>query len=178
MTVKEYAENLLKECGCKLDCYRDDYNNAFNDMEEYRTEHNVPFSSEDVAKALVEIGNAQPIIVKPHAKYMLMWDNGGACDGYELDGYETEEAVKGAIADTYIEWANEESFDWSFENHIPVPTKEQQENWDYMIYECFCYAVCLQEDGTYGDMDSDDTIFLSDKELENIGWVEWENVKL
>lgn len=108
-------------------------------------------------------------------KYMLVFDNEHTCDGYELPWAETEEAAKEELKDTYIEWEMEEMWHWNFtENGIPIPTEDQIESWDCMYWNCSCWLVPFNEEtGKYSE-DEDDEIYLTNEELEEIGWMEWE----
>lgn len=176
MTINEYTISLLKENGCALDCYKGEYGEkyALKDMREYAKENEVLFPVEDVAAELIRIGNEQPDPPrKGHKPYCMIFDLGDMCDGIEFDSLEE---AKCNMEDTYINWEASECMEWSWENGRPAPTPEQIETWDRMIDECACWIVEWNEEtGEYGDID--DASFMSEEDLESIGWKYWEELK-
>lgn len=107
-------------------------------------------------------------------KYMLIWDTDNCCDGYEIGDYDSEEEAKEALKECYIEWEIQEIWNWKFsESGMPMPTTEQINDWDAMYWNCSCYLVPFDEElGSYSEGEYDE-IYLNDKEHEEIGWMEW-----
>ena len=172
MTAREIALGLLTEYHCDLDCYRDDMENAVKDIQtliddgrEFEVDVN------EIAIALVEIGNEQPIIIPPRMEYCMIFDTDNVTDGIE---FESLEAAKCDAFDIYILWEGEEMWNWEMVDGIPRPTEEQIENWDYMIDNCYCHvAKWVPEEDSYSE-----TVWEpSDKELSDIGWDYWANLK-
>lgn len=107
-------------------------------------------------------------------KYELIWNTADCSDGYELPWAETEEAAKEELKDTYINWMFEEEHDWKFSvDGTPLPTPEQIDRWNMMIDSwdaCYCYLIPFDEEtGSYSE-NEDDEIWLTQEELDEIGW--------
>ena len=181
MTIREFALALLQECGCKLDCYKgNDAKYALPDLQQAAKERDIPFPLEDVANALIEIGNEQPDPPrKGHKQFCMIFDVGHTVDGVEFDTF--EEARNDAIY-TLENWIIEELVEWKPEldaNGIPMkykPTRAQIEAWDRMINTC---SVCVVEwNDELGDWeDPDDGWCPSYEEEEELNWMEWEGLK-
>jgi len=163
---------LLEKYGCDLDCYRDGYDNAVHDLQEIVKEGAVLEGPlEEVAKALVEIGNEQPVRVEPVKEYMMIFDMEHTVDGV---AFETLEEAKSDAMDTYLLWIAEETAKWKCsEKGIPMPTEEEIESWDMMVENCICYVAKRDpETGEYTD-----TVWnATDEELHEIGWDYWEEL--
>lgn len=181
MTVREYSENLLKESGCTLDCYKGEWSKyALPDMQELSKEQDIPFPLESVAEALIEIGNEQPDSSKnSHKQFCMVFDMGHSVDGVEFD---TLEAAKTDAIETLIQWMIDEAAEWKTETKedgisvIPYPTKEQIESWDDMINTCCVYVVEWDEaENDWQDMDN--AWFPSYEDENEIGWMEWRELK-
>lgn len=174
--VREYAMHLLVNSGCDLDCYADrNYaKDAEKDLVFYEEEHGkMPYSIEDIAAALIQIGNEQPEKVIERLPYMLRWDTDDTSDGYEIENYGT---AKAEVEDTLLLWAAEEVHNWQFdENGIPHPTEEQIENWDYMIYNCNAWVE--KWNPVTQEYEEFDGSYLTDWEYHEIGWELWENLE-
>lgn len=170
MTAREAAISLLSEYGCDLDCYRNDLPNAIKDIT-YLVENGRSFviSVEELANALVEVGNEQPIIPVMHKPYLMICDMDHSIDGVE---YDTLEDALCSAEETYHAWMQDEYSGWTWDkNLVAHPTPEQIRSWNYMIDNCCCYVVEYDpEMGEYGDVDS--AVFLSDEKLDEIGWKE------
>lgn len=172
MTLREYTENLLRECGCDFDCYKGEYGeqHALEHMEEYAKEHELMFPIEDIAKELIAIGNEQTEpLRKGHKEYKMVFDMVDSIDGIEFDSFE---AAKADMEDTYVNWMTYECHHWKIVDGIPLPTEEQIEDYDYMIENFCCWIVkWVDELGDYEDIDYGYT--LPQEELEALGWMEW-----
>lgn len=181
MELREYCLNLLISCECNLDCYKGENSKfALLDMKEYAKDYNVPFSLEDVANMLVQIGNEQPDPSrKGHKQYCMVFDVGHTVDGVEWDTF--EEAKNDAI-NTLENWIVDEQSKWSFDidddgiSVIPHPTDKQIESWDAMINDCSVYVVeWNDEDGCWEDSDN---AWYPSSEIENeLNWFEWTDLK-
>lgn len=170
-TARETAMRLLNESGCSLDCYRGDYDNAIKDINYIITEDGRHFdaTAEEIARALVEIGNELPAKKITHKPYVMIFETYDCCDGIECDSFEV---AKCEAEDTYFLWASEEMREWNFdENGMPHPTEEQIENWDYMIFNCYCRIAKWNEEKQ--EYDYDNEYYLTGEELKSIGWCEW-----
>ena len=95
-------------------------------------------------------------------KYIMIWNTEDCCDGFYFEAA-TEEDAKDMLREIYTNWMTAEQENWK----APEPTPEEIENWNYMISECYCYL--LPDDAE----DEDDEIWLTDEELEEIGWKEY-----
>lgn len=181
MNIREYAEKLLKEFGCALDCYKGEWAKyALPDMQELSKERDIPFPLESVAKVIIEIGNEQPDPPsKGHKQFCMIFDVGHSVDGIEFD---TFEAAKTDAIDTLINWMAEETVGWKTETSedgisvFPHPTNEQIESWDDMINTCSVYVVEWDETKN-GWQDADEAWFPSHEDEKGIGWMEWEQCK-
>lgn len=176
MTVREYALGLLRDCGCSLDCYKGEYAKyALQDIQQVATEQELPYSIEDIAEALIQIGNEQPDPPrKGHKQFCHVFDVGHSVDGVEYDDF--EEAKSWAI-DTLVQWVVDEQAKWPVdEKGKPHPTEKQIEDWDQMIEDCCVYVVEWDEDaGDWGDVD--DAWFPSHEDETNAEWLYWEELK-
>lgn len=181
MTVREYAETLLKECGCRLDCYKGELAQfALDDLKVASRERNIPFPLEDVSKALIEIGNEQPDPPrKGHKRFCMIFDVGHTVDGIEFDTF--EEAKNDAIY-TLENWIVEGQIGWAIEveadgiSVIPHPTEKQIQSWNRMVNTCCVYVV--EWDDETGQWQNSDDAWWPSHEIENeINWLEWEQLK-
>lgn len=165
MTAREVAMKLLLDNNCSLDCYRDDMEHAVKDIQTLIDDGmNFEFNANEIATALVDIGNEQPIVISPRKEYCMCWSTDDCDDGIEFESFE---AAKNDALDTYIIWMIEEDRNWKFVDGIPCPTKEQIDSWDYMIDNCYCHvAKWSSEDNAYSDIVWE----ASDEELNAIGW--------
>lgn len=174
MTAKEIARKLLVDAGCDLWCYTDDYDNALKDINYLINEEGVAFdcSADNIARALVEIAAENPKPEEPPKRYTMIYDGDSFVDGTD---YETLEEALEAAKETLIFWEQCEVFDkgWALgENGIPHPTEKQIEDWDYMIWNFNTYVIEKDDDGN-----AIEEHYLSDDDLEEIGWVEWEELE-
>lgn len=172
MNCKEYATNLLEKCGCPLDCYRDiSFEVTVKDLITYYNDENIesPYPIAEIAKYLKEIADEQPMPVIKKAPYRMVFDMGHTIDGIYCESFES---AKANMEDTYIQWICDETYNWKFaDDGTPMPTEEQREAFNYMIYECCCWAAKLDEEtGEYEDLDNAYT--LPEDELEALGWKE------
>lgn len=170
MTAKEIATKLLVDAGCVLWCYADDYDNALKDINYLINEEGMRFDfpAEDVAHALVEIAAENPKPEEPPKRFIMLYDTDSCCDGTY---HETLEEALEAAKETLIFWGQCEVSDkgWNFDDKgIPHPTEEQIEDWDYMIMNCGTYVIEKDDDGN-----TIEEYYLSDDDLEEIGWMEW-----
>jgi hypothetical protein len=187
-TIREYSIGLLKESNCNLDCYAETsyfngqkrhsgYDDALKDLKYLKETENktFPFPIEDIARELVSIGNEQPTPPrKGHKRYCMVFNTEDCTDGIEFD---TFEEAKIDMEETYVNWRINEMSSWKTdENGNPCPTPEQIEGYDYMIDNCCCYiSEWDEESGCYNDMDN--SYWMPDEELEEIGYVEWDKLK-
>ena len=109
------------------------------------------------------------------APYRTIWDGDHFIDGQDHDSLE---AAIADAEDTLVEWAAESMSTWKFGEDImtPAPTEEQIEDWDYMIYNCGAHVVAFDEKtGEYGDYLDDAVWPRSQEDLDNLGWMLWED---
>lgn len=158
--VEEYARKILAEHGCDEYTYGDESAEAvLKDLKEaYKDGMSFPY---------VEVANAIKRISKPHLierkPFCVMFDTDSFCDGFECDSFEY---AKDEAIETLIDWMVEEYSNWEDDdNHIP--TEQEKENWDYMIYNCSVYVEKYNEDTD----EYEDYWYPSDEELKEIGWV-------
>ena len=109
-----------------------------------------------------------------HNKYCMMFDMGHTVDGNEFDNFDD---AKYSAIETLIAWMAEECYFWNYdENHVPCPNEKQIEDWDKMIHECCVYVVEWDEEA--GDWEDIDDAWFPSYEVENeIGWMEWDELK-
>lgn len=162
MELKEYARKILNDAGCDEYTYggeqakhlMDDLKSAFKPGE-------LEYPYVEVANAIFEISRPEPI---KRAPYKMIWDTEHTVDSEDCDSFED---AKEAALNTYMLWMEEQWMEWESE----TPTKKNIEDWNYMIYNCCCYIVKYDPE-TDEYTDADDAHYLSDKELEEIGWKE------
>ena len=170
MDCKDYAVKLLKDNGCELNCYKGTpIEDIIADLNEYfKTNKKKSICSvETIAKYLRKIGDEQPNpIPKP---FKMVFDIGHTIDGIEFD---TFEAAKADMEDTYIMWMTDAMRDWKFaKDGTPQPTDKQKDEFNYMIDECCCWIVKWDSElGDYEDIDYG--YVMSDEELKELGWEE------
>ncbi len=172
MNARDTAMMLLKESGCDLWCYADDYANALKDINYIITNDGRRFDvpAEDIAMELVKIAEENPKPEEPIKRFEMVYSTDSVCDGI---AFETFEAAKADAEDTLINWTLEESRRWKFaEDGTPLPTAKQIEDYDYMIENCECHVVEYDDDGNQVN-----EYYLTDDELDEIGWMEWEKLK-
>ena len=100
----------------------------------------------------------------------MIFDMDTSIDGIEFD---TFEAAKADMEDTYVNWMVEECDKWEIIDGIPHPTEEQIADYDYMIWNFGCWIVEWNDElGEYED--SDYGYYLPQEELEALGWMEWD----
>lgn len=114
-------------------------------------------------------------------RYIVIWNTEDCCDSTRFE-YETLEAAKHEAKEILYNWIITEQANWSVifsedkKEYVPVPTEDQIEEWDYMIYNCYVYIRELDKDGNVID-DEDCEYWLSDEEYEDLGWMEWSELK-
>ena len=181
MSIREYSINILKDCGCSLDCYKGaELKSVISDLKVFSVENNLLFPVETIAKILIEIGNEQPDPPrKGHKKYCMVFDVGHTVDGVEWDTF--EEAKNDAI-NTLENWVVEEQLSWKFDTNsdgvsvTPHPTEKQIESWDTMINDCCVYVVEWDDENDCWE-DCDNAWYPS-SEIENeVNWLEWSELK-
>ena len=155
-SLKDYALRILTEHGC--DCYT--YGGEFSKyvMDDLKTEYpnGMEYSYLDVANAILDMSKPKPIERKP---WKMQWDTDSDCDAVGFDSFD---AAKSCAMDTLLEWMAEECHHWNGN----VPTEEEKENWDYMVYNC-CVSVLKYNPDTD---DYDEHWSPSCEDLEEIGW--------
>ena len=109
-----------------------------------------------------------------HKRYKMLYDGGHFVDGIEFDDF--EDAKDNAI-ETLIMWMAEESYFWERnENGIPCLTELQIENWNWMIGDC-CVCIVEWDEEAKDWEDVDDAWYPSYEDENEIGWMEWEELK-
>lgn len=158
MTVESYALKILSDHGC--DCYTyggEDSKHVLEDLkEEYPDGMDFPYI--DVANAILSISRPRPLYKAP---FLMVWDTDHCCDGIDC---ESLGAAKCLAEDTLIEWQMEEISKWK----DGVPTEEQIDDWNYMIWNCGVEIYKY-------DPDTDEYVVadrLSYEEEEQLGWRE------
>lgn len=164
MTVNEFAMNLLRECGCDEYTYGGrDSENLMNDLKT-QFPNGTDFPLVDIANAILAVSRPRPIVRKP---YRVTWENEHSCDGFDCDSFER---AKGEAFDTLLEWMSDESLKWDFDDNMtPIPTPEQIDDWNYMIYNCGVYLYKYNPDTDEYDEIED---WATEAEFEEIGWKE------
>ena len=93
------------------------------------------------------------------------------------DGFETPSIAQGKqdALDLLIEWAGQDR-DWY---GVRMPTEEEIEDWDYMIFNCSVEVVRYDEnEDEFGTDPNYEVVWEPSYEDEKrIGWVEWEEKK-
>lgn len=107
-------------------------------------------------------------------KYKMVFDMGHTVDSIDFNSFE---AAKADMEDTYIEWMTEECRSWECdENGIPHPTEKQIEDFDYMINEFYCVIIKYDEESEEWQ-DTDYGYYLPEEEKEQIGWMIFDRQK-
>ena len=91
-------------------------------------------------------------------KYRMVYDTDNLIDAVTFD---TFDEAKDNLFATYKLWMQIEHAKWK----SAEPTEEDEDDWDYMIYNCICWIEELQEDGEYAFCYEP-----TDDELKEIGW--------
>lgn len=127
MTLEAYALKILADHGCDEYSYGGTCGDTIlSDLKEaYPNGMEYPYV--DVANAIMAISKMRPIVRHP---WMMLWDNGSACDGI---GYDSLEAAQGSAEDTLIEWMAQTRMEWK---DMFSPTEEELEDYNYMIASC------------------------------------------
>ena len=110
------------------------------------------------------------------APYRMVYDGDSCIDS--IDHESLEDAIDDAI-DTLVTWEGEQMEGWKFaDDGTPLPTPEQIENWDYMIYNSGCYVVAFNEEtGEYNDYLDEAEWPVSDEDTDQIDWMLWEDIE-
>lgn len=115
-------------------------------------------------------------------RYIVIWNTEDCCDSTRIE-FTTLEAAKNEAKDVYYEWMSNKQDNWSVifsedkDGYIPAPTKDQIEEWDNMIDNCYAYIRELDKNGNIIDKENYYKFWLSDDELKEIGWMEWSELK-
>lgn len=161
MTIREYAEHILKEHGCNEYTYGGaDSAHVLDDIKEaypYGMEYG--FSWVDVANAILEMSKPEPIKRSP---YRVIYDTDNFCDGYDCESFEQ---AKCDALDTLINWEIETMDEFSDPEN---PTEDDRDNFDYMVYNC---SVSVAEYNPATD-EYDEVWIPSDEDCRKIGWIE------
>lgn len=158
MSVEEYAKKILEEHGCDIYTYDGEYSRRLLDdlKEEYPNGMDFPYI--DVANAILAISRPVPIIRSP---WKVIWDTDSCCDSFSAESFEEAE---NAALDTYILWMCQEVSEWKSE----IPSEQERENWNYMIYNCDVSIAKYNPQTDEYDICKE----FSEQELEDIGWKE------
>lgn len=115
-------------------------------------------------------------------RYIIIWNTEDYCDSIRIE-FTTLEAAKNEAKDVYYEWMSNKQDNWSVifskdkDGYIPAPTKDQIEEWDNMIDNCYAYIRELDKNGNIINKEDYYKFWLSDDELKEIGWMEWSELK-
>lgn len=135
--IRQYAKKILDEHNVPLTSYWgvngetiiSDLKEAYPDGMEY------PYI--DVANTIMKIST--PTLIKRHP-YQMVWNTDSCCDGA---GYDSLIEAKESAIDTLVEWMVESQYDWKIKMDNNggeigyAPTKQQIEDFNYMIYSCY-----------------------------------------
>ena len=158
MTVDSYAMKILSDHGC--DCYTyggEDCKHVLDDLKEGYPD-GMEFPYIDVANAILRISKPRELYKAP---FHMVWSNEHSCDGVDCESYE---AAKCLAEDTLLEWEMEEICKWEG----GVPTEEQIEDWNYMVFNC--YTLIYEYDPMTDEYVERDGLSYEDEE--KIGWRE------
>ncbi len=169
MDCRQYAQHLLEQEECDLDCYKGvSLEEIVKDLTDYFEEHpeeTIPFPIDDIAACLRQIGDEQPDL--PPAPYKMVYDMGDTIDSIPFDSFE---AAKTDMEDAYTLWIAEEMGSWT----DATPTRHEIDSFNDMVNTCCCWVVKYDEEvGGYEDIDNGYT--LPQEELEAMGWKEIES---
>ena len=156
--LENYALKILADAGCDCYTYGDEQaKHILSDLKEAFPD-GMKYPYIDVANAILAISRPRPLCKAP---WKMVWSNEHSCDGVECESYEE---AKYAAEDTLIEWMSEMYCDWSADG----PTKEQIDDWNYMVGECYTEIYKYDPDtDEYVEVDA-----LSYEDEEKIGWRE------
>ena len=160
--VREYAEEVLKKHGCDEHSYYGvSGETTIGDLKEaYPDGMKYPYV--DVANEILAISKPEKIYRAP---YRMVFDMGHSVDGIDFESFD---AAHNDALETLVQWMCEFTMEHKIEsNDISTWTKDQIEEWDYMIYDC---SVCV----TKYDPDTDEYYTCwepSYADEEEIGWV-------
>lgn len=172
-TLREWTIKLLEDCGCNLDCYKDNncvskngYADALKDLEIYKADNkcDFPFPIWVIATELQAIGNEQP---EPKKKpYCMICETDSDCDGVEYD--DLESAKDGAI-ECLVNWQVDER------NRHPIDyndwTEQDIDDWNYFIDNCSARVnIYMPETDNY-------EWYPSAEQEKEIGWLPYEELK-
>ena len=126
-SVEDYAKKILVDAGCDEYTYGGEFSKyVLRDLKE-AFPNGMEFPYVDVANAILAISRARPI---KRAPWLMVWDTDSCCDDIECESFEQ---AKGEAEDTLIIWMCDERDTWK---DVFIPTEEELENYNYMIYNC------------------------------------------
>lgn len=166
--LKQYALKILTDAGCDLHTYGGEWSKHIMDDLKQAFPDGMKFPYIDVANAILSMSTPEQIVKAP---FHVVWNTDDCCDEYDV---ESMECGKDSALDTLVNWMCEETEEWKFgPDGTPMPTEEQIESWDYMIFNCYVYVTKYNPEA-----DEYETVWEpSDEELEDIGWHEWKKEK-
>lgn len=159
MTVEEYAKKILSDNGCDEYSYGDEYSKYIMDDLKTGYPDGMEFPYIDVANAILAMSHPKPIVRKP---YVVRWYTDSDSDEYGCDSL--EEAMYDA-EDMLVNWQVAEMSEWSEDG----PTEEQEESWDYMIFNC---GVSVWKYNPDTD-EYEEEVWEPDDEFPRVAWEEW-----
>lgn len=111
-------------------------------------------------------------------RYTVVWNTEYCCDSIRIE-FTTLEAAKNEVKEIYLEWLTAVQMNWNInkENFKPILTKDQIEEWDNMIDNCYAYIRELDKNGNIINKEDYYKFWLSDDELKEMGWMEWSELK-
>lgn len=162
MKLEDYALKILTDAGCDVHTYGGDQaKHIMDDLKQAFPDGMPEYTYIEVANAILAMSRPQPIT---RDQFIVVWDTDSCCDSY---GAESLEWAKESALDTLCEWMNEEVRDWKFSpDGTHLPTQEQKDSWDYMIYNCW---VEVRQYNPNTD-EYDDIWEPSDDDLTELGW--------
>ena len=159
MTLEEYAAKILTDAGCDVHTYGGEFSRHIMDDLKQAFPGGMPeYTYQEVANAILAMSRPQPITRSP---YIVVWNTDDCIDSYGCDSLG---AAIASAEDTLVEWACQQTAEWESD----APTKEEAEDWNYMIYNCWVEVRQYNP-----KTDEYDTVWEpSDDDLELIGWKE------
>lgn len=103
--------------------------------------------------------------------YEVVYDTDSFCDGFDTPSIEQG---KYDALDLLIEWKCQDH-DWY---GVRMPTEQEIEDWDYMIFNCSVEVVQYDESEIEDGCPNYETVWEPSYEDEkSIGWLEWDEMK-
>ena len=102
--------------------------------------------------------------------FKMVWENESCADSIDC---KTFDEAKDHALELLMDWRSCHLTDNNYPSRLEDWSEKQIEDWDYMICNCF---VSVRDDEKYNEEDFGEVWSPSDKELSEIGWLDYEGL--